>query len=206
MNSSDFTAFLVASPLHSLNTPVSHSTLPFGTYHQYYRLDDKLIAVGVIDLLPTGVSSVYCFYDPDYSHLSLGKYTALSEINYTKSLGLDNYYLGFYIHNCPKMSYKAEYRPAELLCPTSLSWYPLEYCTSLLDEFKFTPFDPLLTLRRREIEKLIHDYQTKIKKHQIVDNEDSFYMIENADEEVKNDHSNDSDMSEESFESQNNVL
>ena len=34
-------------------------TLKLGSYHQCYRLDDKLIAVGVLDLLPHGVSSVY---------------------------------------------------------------------------------------------------------------------------------------------------
>jgi hypothetical protein len=27
------------------------------------------------------------------------------------------YYMGFYIHTCPKMRYKAEYAPSELLCP-----------------------------------------------------------------------------------------
>ncbi len=30
-----------------------------GSYHQCYRLDGKLVAMGVLDLLPTCVSSVY---------------------------------------------------------------------------------------------------------------------------------------------------
>lgn len=30
-----------------------------GSYHQCYRLDGKLIAVAVLDLVPSGVSSVY---------------------------------------------------------------------------------------------------------------------------------------------------
>lgn len=30
-----------------------------GSYHQCYRLDDRLIAIGVLDLLPNCVSSVY---------------------------------------------------------------------------------------------------------------------------------------------------
>lgn len=40
-------------------------------------LDNKLIAVGVVDVLPGCVSSVYFFYDPDYSFLSLGTFGAL---------------------------------------------------------------------------------------------------------------------------------
>lgn len=38
---------------------------------------DKLVAVGVIDILPQCTSSVYFFYDPDYSFLSIGTYSAL---------------------------------------------------------------------------------------------------------------------------------
>ena len=30
-----------------------------GSYHQCYRLDGRLVAMGVLDLLPTSVSSVY---------------------------------------------------------------------------------------------------------------------------------------------------
>ena len=33
-----------------------------GSYHQCYRLDGRLIALGVLDLLPHGVSSVYLLY------------------------------------------------------------------------------------------------------------------------------------------------
>lgn len=29
-----------------------------------YYLDKKLIAIGVVDILPTGLSSVYFFYEP----------------------------------------------------------------------------------------------------------------------------------------------
>ena len=44
---------------------------------QQYYIDGKMIAVGVIDLVPSCWSSVYFFYDPDYSFLSLGTYAAL---------------------------------------------------------------------------------------------------------------------------------
>ena len=48
-------------------------TYNLGTYHQLYRLDGKLVAVGVVDILPSGLSSVYLFYDPDVKQLSLGE-------------------------------------------------------------------------------------------------------------------------------------
>ena len=77
-------------------------------------------------LYATGLSSVYLFYDPDCHFLSLGKYTALMEIKFCKAHNLRYYYMGYYIHSCLKMRYKSEYRPSELLCPTSLRWFPFE--------------------------------------------------------------------------------
>ena len=49
----------------------------YGSFHQHYLLDGKIIAVGVVDILPNCISSVYLYYDPDYSFLGLGVYTAL---------------------------------------------------------------------------------------------------------------------------------
>jgi len=49
----------------------------YGSFHHHYVLDGKIIAVGVIDILPHCVSSVYFYYDPDYAFLSLGTYSAL---------------------------------------------------------------------------------------------------------------------------------
>lgn len=141
-----FTRFLIESPLqHGGKMCGSYSC---GTYHQLYRLDGVLIAVGVLDFLPSGVSSVYCFYDPDMRHLVLGKYTALREIDFTKSIGAEFYYMGFYIHSCPKMRYKADYQPSELLCPTAFDWHPLESCLPLLNQYRFTPFREDLSQRR----------------------------------------------------------
>lgn len=49
----------------------------YGSFHQHYLLDGQIIAVGVIDILPSCMSSVYLYYDPDYDFLSLGTYSAL---------------------------------------------------------------------------------------------------------------------------------
>lgn len=35
------------------------------------------------------------------------------------SPGLRYYYMGFYIHSCHKMRYKADYAPSDLLCPVN---------------------------------------------------------------------------------------
>lgn len=49
------------------------SSQPYGSFHQMYRIDGKLVAIGVLDILPGAVSGVYFLYDPDWSALSLGK-------------------------------------------------------------------------------------------------------------------------------------
>jgi arginyl-tRNA---protein transferase len=109
-----FTRFLVDTPLQVSS--------PYGSFHQKYYIDSQLIAVGVLDILPNCLSSVYFFYDPNFGKLSLGSFSALKEINTVRDLSqmypsLKYYYLGYYIHTCPKMRYKAQYAPSELLCP-----------------------------------------------------------------------------------------
>ncbi|KAL2360958.1 hypothetical protein RJZ56_006181 [Blastomyces dermatitidis] len=64
-----------------------------GSYHQCYRLDGKLIAVAVLDLLLHAVSSVYLFYDPEYSEYEFGKLSALREIALTIEGNYQYYYM-----------------------------------------------------------------------------------------------------------------
>lgn len=90
-----------------------------------------MIAVGVIDILPSCVSSVYFYYDPEYDFLSLGTYASLREIALARELNktcetLKHYYLGFYIPTCPKMRYKSHMKPSYLLCPESFTWKYLD--------------------------------------------------------------------------------
>ena len=99
----------------------------YGSFHQQYRVDGKLVAVGVVDIMQACLSSKYFIWDPDYAFLELGKVSSLAEIDFVAKASarhrdLRYYYQGFYIHTCPKVSYKADYKPAELLCPTSLEW------------------------------------------------------------------------------------
>ena len=104
----------------------------YGTYHQEYYLGDKLAAVGVIDVVPYGVVSVYMWYDnsKEINKYSFGVYSALKEIEYVCSLATRNpdikyYYLQGWNPQNKKLSYKANYTPVEFFCPCiSTEWIP----------------------------------------------------------------------------------
>ncbi|XP_018079705.1 arginyltransferase 1 L homeolog isoform X2 [Xenopus laevis] len=141
----EFTRFLCDSPLEPETRP-DGPACGYGSFHQQYWLDGKIVAVGVIDILPYCVSSVYLYYDPDYAFLSPGVYSALREIAFTRELqkraaDLCYYYMGFYIHSCPKMRYKGQYKPSDLLCPETYLWTPIEKCLPLLELSKYTRFN-----------------------------------------------------------------
>ena len=78
-----------------------------------YRLNRILIAVAVCDITDSGLSAVYTFFDPDYADRSPGHFAILSQIDETQSRDLDYLYLGYWIRDCNKMSYKRRYKPLE---------------------------------------------------------------------------------------------
>lgn len=80
-------------------------------YEVLYYDEDKLIAVDLIDVLQNGVSSIYFYYDPDYAHLSLGKLSLFNQIKFAKKAKKEWIYLGYYVQECPSLSYKSEYKP-----------------------------------------------------------------------------------------------
>ncbi|XP_074532520.1 arginyl-tRNA--protein transferase 1 isoform X2 [Halichoeres trimaculatus] len=142
---SEFRRFLCDSPLEAEYSP-DGPEVGYGSFHQQYWLDGRIVAVGVIDILPTCVSSVYLYYHPDFASLSLGSYSALREIAFTRQLQkqspkLSYYYLGFYIYSCPKMRYKGQYRPSDLLCPETYAWVPIERCVPHLENSRYARFN-----------------------------------------------------------------
>jgi arginyl-tRNA--protein-N-Asp/Glu arginylyltransferase len=73
----------------------------------------RLRMVSMIDLLEQGISSVYTFYDASDTAASFGSYSILWQIEQAKELNLPYLYLGYYIKDSEKMSYKAKYQPME---------------------------------------------------------------------------------------------
>ncbi len=76
-----------------------------------YFYENRLIAVDLIDILDDGVSSIYFYYDPEFSHLSLGKYSLYNQIKYAAKENKKWIYLGYYVEDCPSLSYKSGYKP-----------------------------------------------------------------------------------------------
>lgn len=139
-----FIQFCVDSPLQPEPAPPEIG-IPYGSYHQQYWIDDRLLMVGVLDIIPKGVLCNYLFYDPEFRFLAPGVFSALHEIMQTQQFNCKNpvmqyYYMGYYVHSCPKMNYKRFYDSSYLLCPETLEYIPLPICRPKLDLESYCKF------------------------------------------------------------------
>lgn len=80
-----------------------------------YFIDNKLVGVDLVDILSDGISSIYFFYDPDYAHLSLGRFSMYQQIFIAQTRKLPWIYVGYYVEECSSLSYKGDYKPHEIL-------------------------------------------------------------------------------------------
>jgi len=95
---------------------------PVDTIVIEYRGDgERLVAACLIDCLGDGLSAVYSFYDPKRPELSLGTFMILDLIARARAVGLSHVYLGYWIAESRKMSYKAKFQPLEGLGPEGWS-------------------------------------------------------------------------------------
>lgn len=79
-----------------------------------FRARGELLALAVIDELEGSLSAIYTFFDPDCGKRSLGVYAILWLIETARARGLRHVYLGYWIKQCQKMSYKRDYKPLEM--------------------------------------------------------------------------------------------
>lgn len=97
---SQYTQFLLTSRVDSMMI-------------EFREPSGKLQMVSMVDILDTGLSSVYTFFDPDAAG-SLGTYGVLWQIEQCRRRGLPWLYLGYWIAESRKMAYKSQYRPSQL--------------------------------------------------------------------------------------------
>jgi arginine-tRNA-protein transferase len=102
-----FESFLYDSPVDTIEFCYRHPT-------------GRLLAVGICDICPDSLSSVYFYFDPAEAQRSLGTFGALYEIDFARSQGIPSYYLGYWVSGCAAMQYKASFRPCEILHPDGI--------------------------------------------------------------------------------------
>ena len=82
-----------------------------------------LVGVGILDVTPDALSSVYFFWEPTLKHMSLGVSSMIAEIELCRSLGKSFYYIGYLVAEAKTMRYKADFSGAEIW--DGLAWQPL---------------------------------------------------------------------------------
>jgi leucyl-tRNA---protein transferase len=91
---------------------------PVDTLIDEVRLPDgRLIAACLTDRMADGFSAVYSFFDAGHDRRSLGSFMILWLIERARTLCLPHVYLGFWVGDCVKMSYKSRFRPLEAYTP-----------------------------------------------------------------------------------------
>lgn len=81
---------------------------------EFRDADGELKMLSIVDFTRLGLSAVYTFFQPE-DNASYGRYSILWQIQQAQQLGLPHVYLGYWIRESPKMAYKTEYRPFEIL-------------------------------------------------------------------------------------------
>lgn len=77
--------------------------------------DGALLGAGLYDPLDDGLSAVYSFFDPEHAKRSLGTFLVMTLVDEAQRQRLAYVYLGYWVEDSAKMSYKSRFRPLEAL-------------------------------------------------------------------------------------------
>ena len=80
-----------------------------------FSINNELAGIAIIDQFDEAWSAVYTFFEPKFSDYSLGVYAILWQIQQANLQQKEYLYLGFWLKDCKKMSYKTCYQPIQLL-------------------------------------------------------------------------------------------
>jgi arginyl-tRNA--protein-N-Asp/Glu arginylyltransferase len=78
-----------------------------------YWCGEQLVAVAISDRGDRALNAVYCYFEPNFTAVSLGTYNVLKQAELARAWELEYLYLGFYIADSPHMNYKAIFVPHE---------------------------------------------------------------------------------------------
>jgi len=89
---------------------------------EYRRtIDNQLIALALTDELSDGLSMIYSCFDTSCADRSFGTYIILDHIARAGMANQPYVYLGYWVKDSRKMSYKCRFKPLEKLGPNG--WY-----------------------------------------------------------------------------------
>ncbi len=92
-----------------------------GLQSEFY-LDGGLAGVGYLDRTNEALSTVYFIYRMEYASRSPGIFSILKEIELARDMGLEYYYLGYYVPGCGRMEYKGHFSSSEVYSWTEKKW------------------------------------------------------------------------------------
>ena len=101
MSFDEFSAMVLNSPIDTMLT-------------EYVDSEDRLMGCILVDRQRDGLSAVYSFFRPEERKRSLGSFMIVDLIHRCNEIGLPYVYLGYYIQQSRKMSYKARFRPYQI--------------------------------------------------------------------------------------------
>jgi arginyl-tRNA--protein-N-Asp/Glu arginylyltransferase len=96
---------------------------PITTLELAFRTGGRLLGAALADLEPQALSAVYSYFEPLEGRRGLGVLSILTMLDTCRTRGLEHLYLGFHVAGCPKMSYKASFRPHAILSEDG-TWSP----------------------------------------------------------------------------------
>jgi len=82
---------------------------------EFRDTNKQLKIVSIVDVVADGVSAVYTFYDATEQKASYGTYAIMWLIDWAKSSQHQYLYLGYWIQQSPKMTYKEKFTVQEKL-------------------------------------------------------------------------------------------
>lgn len=136
----------------------------YDTYLVKVYSEDVLIACSIFDLGEKALSSLFGFYDPEFSAMSLGIYTMLLEIEFALQNDMELYYIGYFVPGNPRFDYKLRIGHIEHFDFKTSEWYSFDTF-----DYEQTP----IKIIRRKLDTLYvalnRKYDVKIYQNAFID-------------------------------------